>query len=633
MKKSWYWGLLLLLMPYLVAAQNSSASLRFGEPSDYSSELSINPYFTRVEPGEQVHFEASGGSGNYQWQVVNGSLSSSQGDSVIYTAPQCPSGGCEDFVTVSDNTSGNSETAEIKIDKERSCDITPDQVTLAPGGSQTFTVTYVEGQVDWTADSGNIIERGPEAFYTAPDIEGTYSLTATAFNCQVTAIIVDIRNCEITPQIVTLRPGGLQQFRIVGENCDDFNWMATKGDIGKTGLYTAPGTFSSDEVTIIDSAGNRKTASVSVRLPLSITPQEISLQPEQEKYITVITGNKPYRATATQGDISPSSSDDVYIFTASSEVGEDAIEICDDTPQCQTIPVYVEGGLSLRGLPKLVQISEKFDITVTGGKGDYDYDAELGQIDIIQQTGEGTYTAPDTDGEDMITIIHSAGNKLERTIEVKGYIPPYISPNTNIDMEIGETRVFSVGGGIPPFKIFFTGGLYEEIDERKFQITAQDRKGTYDLSVMDAKSEESVKIPVTVGLPQGLTPKTYTVYKGETPKVRFDKHGGVGNCEWFTTNLEENEIVTRKFEYIIVMPRVKDVALGKEYKVTCRDDVSGEESSAIITVDRLKYDSDEDGIISNNEASRGLEQFFANDMTTQDKTILFINLEAFFTTQ
>ncbi len=633
MKKLWYWGLLLLLMPYLVAAQNSSASLRFGEPSDHPSELSISPDITRVEPGEQVHFEASGASGNYQWQVVNGSLSSSQGDSVIYTAPQCPSGGCEDFVTVSDNASGKSKTAEIKIDKERSCDITPAQVILAPGGSQTFTVTYVEGPVDWTADSGNIIERGPKAFYTAPDIEGTYSLTATALNCQVTASIsVDIRNCEITPQTATLRPGGQQQFKIVGENCDDFNWTATKGDIGETGLYTAPGTFGLYEVTILDSAGNSKTVSVEVKLPLSITPQEISLQPEQEKYITVVTGSQPYRATATKGDISPSS-EDVYIFTASSEVGEDTIEICDYTSQCQTIPVYVERGLSLRGLPKLVQINQEFDITVTGGKGDYDYDAELGQIDIIQQTGEGTYTAPDTDGEDVITINDSAGNTLVRTIEVKGYVPPYISPNTNIDMEIGETRVFSVGGGIPPFLISFTGGLYEEIDERKFQITAQDRKGTYDLSVMDAKSEESLKVEVKVGLPQGLTPKTYTVYKGETPKVRFDKHGGVGNCEWFTTNLEENEIVTRKFEYIIVMPRVKDVALGKEYKVTCRDDVSGEESSAIITVDRLKYDSDEDGIISNNEASTGLGLFFASDMTTQDKTMLFINLEAFFTTQ
>ncbi|RKZ38993.1 MAG: hypothetical protein DRQ49_12830 [Gammaproteobacteria bacterium] len=81
------------------------------------------------------------------------------------------------------------------------------------------------------------------------------------------------------------------------------------------------------------------------------------------------------------------------------------------------------------------------------------------------------------------------------------------------------------------------------------------------------------------------------------------------------------------------MPRVKDVALGKEYKVTCRDDITGEESSAIITVDRLKYDSDEDGIISNNEASTGLDLFFTSDMTTQDKTMLFINLEAFFTTQ
>lgn len=598
----------------------------------YPSKLSISPNLVKVEPGELVDFTAEGGSENYHWQVVKGSLSSSQGNSVIYTAPQC-AGGCQDFVTVSDSASGKSETAEILIDEPPPCDITPDKVTLAPSGRETFIVTNVGGPVNWTTDGGDITERGTEAFYTAPDTVGTYSITATeiyAPYCQVTASIEVEKNCEITPQTVTLLPGGQQQFEIVGANCDGFNWTTTSGDIRETGMYTAPDISGSYEVIIVDSVGDRETASVEVISPLSVTPQDISLQPEQERYITVVTGNQPYSATAIKGDINLSRSDsDVFKFIASSEIGEDAIEICDNTQQCKTIPVYVEKVLSLRGLPKQAQINEKFEITVTGGKGDYDYYADYGQIEINQHTGDGTYTAPDTDAMDIITINDSAGNTLERTIEVKGYVQPRISHSSGVELEIGDTKNFSVGGGKPPFLWTFTGGLVEYIDERKIKITAPDKVGEYTLYVTDAKNNDSEKVLVQVGISSELTPSSYTVYKGEMPKVRFDRYGGVGHCQWILDDLEkESEIVMHASDYIIVQPRVKDVALGKQYQVTCRDDENGKEASAIITVAKLKYDSDNDGMINDDEASMALEHLFANN-SERDKTIFFSNFEAF----
>lgn len=648
-KQSWYWGLSFLLIPHLaVAAQDAETppktelilSPKLTEVKA-TNPLKISPDLIEVKANDLVDFTASGGSGKYNWQVVKGSLLSTQGDTVIYTAPQCASG-CQDFVIVSDSSSGKSQTAEIKIGDPPPCRITPKNKTLPPGGEGEFIVTHVEGPVNWTADSGNITERGTEATYTAPATVGTYSLTAMEINapyCEARAFINVVINCHITPQEAILMLGETKKFEMVGDNCEGFNWTTTSGDIKgsdtDTAIYTPLNIPGSYEVIIVDTVGNRKTAPVEVISSLSVHPQEISLKPGEYRYITVVTGQQPYRAIPIRGDISQeSSSSDVFKFTAGSEIGEDAIEICDDTEQCKTVSVYVERVLSLTGLPKKVQVNEEYQITVTGGKGDYISEADYGQIKIDQRSGDGTYTAPDTDGMDTITINDGAGNTLERTIEVKGYVLPYISPSSGVGLEIGDTKIFSVGGGIPPFLWDFNGSLVDEISERRIKITAPDKRGIYKLSVMDAKTNASQPVTIDVELSLRLTPTSYNVYKGEAPKVRFEKLGGADDsrCEWILDDLEESEIHKRGLDYIIVKPRVKDVALGKEYKVTCRDDANGEEASAIITVSKLKFDSDSDGRINTEEVSIVLELFFTDD-GEMDKTMLFFHLESFMTTQ
>jgi hypothetical protein len=648
-KKSWYWGLSFLLIPHLAVAQYAETppitelklSPKLTTEVKATNPLKISPDLIEVKANDLVDFTASGGSGKYNWQVVRGSLSSTQGDTVIYTAPRC-AGGCQDFVTVSDSSSDKSQTAEITIAEPPLCRITPEHKILLPGGEEEFIVTNVEGPVNWTADSGNIIERGTEATYTAPATVGTYSLTATEINapyCEARAFINVVKNCHITPQKATLILGETKEFKMVGPDCEGFNWTTTSGDIKEThtdtAIYTPLNIPGSYEVIIVDTVGNRKTAPVEVISSLSVHPQEISLKPGEYRYITVVTGQKPYRAIPIRGDISQeSSSSDVFKFTAGSEIGEDAIEICDDTEQCKTVSVYVERVLSLTGLPKLVQVNEEYQITVTGGKGDYISDADYGQIKIDQRSGDGTYTTPDTDGIDKITINDGAGNTLERTIEVKGYVLPYILPSSGVGLKIGETKIFSVNGGIPPFLWDFNGSLVDEISERRIKITAPNKRGIYQLSVIDAKNNASQPVTIDVELSLRLTPTSYNVYKGEAPKVRFEKLGGADDsrCEWILDDLEESEISDRRDDYVIVQPRVKDVELGKEYQVICRDDTNGEEASAIITVSKLKFDSDSDGRINTKEVSIVLELFFTDD-GEMDKTMLFFHLESFMTTQ
>jgi len=87
---------------------------------------------------------------------------------------------------------------------------------------------------------------------------------------------------------------------------------------------------------------------------------------------------------------------------------------------------------------------------------------------------------------------------------------------------------------------------------------------------------------------------------------------------------------------LIVQPRVKDVPVGKQYQVTCRDDTKKKEASSIITVSELRFDSDNDESIDENEVSTALERFFAGKFLsdeekdkTKEKTMLFLHLEAF----
>ena len=209
------------------------------------------------------------------------------------------------------------------------------------------------------------------------------------------------------------------------------------------------------------------------------------------------------------------------------------------------------------------------------------------------------------------------------TAKFTGYLPPVISPN-EIYLSPGETQIFIVSHGKPPYQWSFEGGNFTEMDGDQIEITAPKRNDTYILSVTDAKGNlaESTIIVDTII----LTPKSPIVYKGETAKVRIDKFGGVGECDWSSNILHEENggIIKRADNYIVVQPRT-DVDFDTKYQVTCRDE-EGTEATSIITIAKLQNDFDSDGLIDDDEAEITLAQFFNNEI---DKTMLFFHLEAF----
>ncbi len=100
-----------------------------------SGGLTVTPSTMSVIPNSAVSISASGGSGSYTWTVSlgSGTLSSSSGESVVFTAP--PTIGQTSVVTVID-TSGLSGTSMI---------ITSSAASTAAAGSCDGTFTFTQG--------------------------------------------------------------------------------------------------------------------------------------------------------------------------------------------------------------------------------------------------------------------------------------------------------------------------------------------------------------------------------------------------------------------------------------------------------------------------------------------------------
>lgn len=627
------WLFLLLLISNLVVAAPT-----YDWPSETNVVISrptTSENITITEGGDEV-FQAEGGKGTYNWTTSKGSflldahgnpVTIMAGNPVIYTAPQC--GNCSDFVTVTD-AYGDRDTTYISVvvpNVPTSCTISPTKASLSPGEEKEFELFGNNNTVIWTVDNGGEIEeRGKKATFKAGAV-GTYHITGTDMydsKCSATATINVETNCYITPQAPVVQVDSEQQFDMVGSDCDDIYWLAQMGTIDQDGRYKAPVIPGEYDITaIVNTTGYSETVKITVTPECLVKPQNIHLQPGASKFITIISGNKPYIVSAEKAEIEKSSSEDVFEYVASNQTGDDTVTICcGNTMQeeCSKVSVSVEK--MYVDLLKVVEINNTYEFEVTGGKAEYHAQADFGTIDFGsygKHSGKGTYTAPEHETTDTITIRDSVNNTVMKSVEVRNYISPIISPSTVHAVALDEVLDFSVVGGITPFTWNYTG---REIvpNSRNATITVKGSIGTYHLSVTDGRGKESEKVAIPVTLSLMISPKEYTIYKGESDKakIRFDISGGAGVCEWISDKIQINEdgkddnndYYVNDY-YIIVEPQIKDRPVGTQYKVTCRDQ-NGKEATAIITVAKLTFDSDNDGLMNSDETQRAINQFFVD---------------------
>jgi hypothetical protein len=262
-----------------------------------SSGFTVSPTTASVSEGGTQQFSASLGA---TWGASCGSVDGTG----LFTAP-LTAGSCTVTATATD---GSNRTASGTATVTSPITITPSSATTAVNLTQQFSANQ---PVTWAASCGSIDGTG---LFTAPASTGSCTITATASSGPAyTATAVDTvsNTYSISPQSPTVSEGATQQF---SANIAS-TWTSTCGNIDSTGLFTAPLSQPSCQVTGKATDGSNATASTSVTVstPITITPSSATTAANQTQSFSA---NQAVTWSASCGTIDGSG-----LFTAPSSAG------------------------------------------------------------------------------------------------------------------------------------------------------------------------------------------------------------------------------------------------------------------------------------------------------------------------
>jgi hypothetical protein len=193
--------------------------------------------------------------------------------------------------------------------------IAPTSATLAPGGTQQFTVVTKDGRgntVTGNTPSWSVVAGGgsisPTGLFTAYTIAGTYTntvaVTCSGITVFATVIVAPgaLASITVTPNPATLPINTTQQFTAVGRDASGNVvaitpvWSVAAGGgsiVAGTGLFTsgaATGTFPSTVVATSGAISGTATVIVTVGplATITVTPNPATLAPGAQQQFTAV---------------------------------------------------------------------------------------------------------------------------------------------------------------------------------------------------------------------------------------------------------------------------------------------------------------------------------------------------------
>ncbi len=494
---------------------------------EVSEGLVVTPSTATVETGQTQEITVTGGTGSYTWSALRGKVVPITGDKVTYTAPDDLGDG-KDEVTVRDDA-GNEAKVTISVvesvEKLNELTITPQEVTLTLGASQTFVVHNAKDAslLKWTATSGEITSDG---VYTAPEKAGTYTVTATdlANGRQASATVTVKSELTLTPTSASLNTDETKDFHVSGGSTPYLWKIIGEGDLssdtGETVTYTPSSKTGTVKLIVMDASGVTASAEITVMGAMKISPASVTLAPGMSQTFSVFGGSGTYTWSANKGQI-----DNSGHYSAPSDIGTDIITVADDAGNEATATVTVGNIPVVTPAKAWLDLGGSREFTVTGGTGPFTWTVSAG--DLSSTTGNSViFTAPDVSQEITVTVTDSLGQKSEATVYVD---LPMQATNEEVYIEPDETIEIAVTGGVPPFEWTATKGKVGQVktDEEGYNtytaghvqiddtITVRDRKGnTIDITVHIIKK---LLVSPSVRYMKRESTKTFTVTGGVPP--------------------------------------------------------------------------------------------------------------------
>ncbi|MBV9183183.1 MAG: hypothetical protein JO356_17915, partial [Acidobacteria bacterium] len=430
--------------PELRAAANTELRT-LGEPQKPAPlMLSITP--TTLPDGHtqaayKAYLQAQGGSGQYQFYRVNGSLPpglSLRRNGELAGRPR--NAGLFSFrVLVTDLPQGDRGEATLSLNiatgtqdsgSPIGVSISPLGPTVNSEGAQQFSATVSNTSntaVAWSSSAGSISTNG---MFTAPKVTSAMNVMvqatsmADASKSAATSVIVSPPatppsvGISVSPTSIHVASGSTQQFSATVSNTSNaaVTWSASKGSVSSTGMFTAPNVASSTNViiTATSAADPSKSAQASVTVDalagvaVSITPLQASLAPGATQQFSSTVSNSSNTTvswSASKGTISASGLFTAPSVTTATNVIVVATSVADPTRSAQSsVSVSPLAPVSISIAPKSVNVAsgsaQQFSATVSNASNTaVTWSTSSGTI-----SANGLFTAPTVSGTTQVTV-------------------------------------------------------------------------------------------------------------------------------------------------------------------------------------------------------------------------------------
>jgi hypothetical protein len=516
---------------------------------DVGPDVTLSPASPSIAIDTSVTFSASGGTGQgFTYALVSaaehyGTLSGS-----TYTAGSALG---TDTIQATDSL-GNVGTTTITIVTPLS--VTPTSpVTVAPRQQVAFSTGGTGARpVDWTLTtdgSGGTV--GPSSGATTTYIAGATGSSVDVLQAedqahQTVAITINVEpGVSITPPEPDVVTGGTVSFSAAGGSDTNFVWSVITNQSGGSfsgSTYTAGGTAGVDTVQVHDNLGNTATTTVTVVLPLSVSPHSpVTVTPLQVVDFTALNGLAPYTwalvtNASTSATLSASGADATY---QAGSVGseQDKISVTDALQETVTILLNVSASITITPSNPVAITSSTVSFSARGGSG-------AGYVWSVPVDGSGgsisghVYTAGAAAGTDTVEVTDSLGNV--GTTQVTVVLPIAVTPASPVTVAPRQAVTFAPSQGSSPYSWTFTtnasGGTLTTANGQA-HYTAGATASSQDVLTLTDSLNESLAVVVNVGPGLSISPLTPEAPEGGT--ITFSASGGTDSgLTWTVTNDE-----------------------------------------------------------------------------------------------
>ncbi len=475
-----------------------------------SANLTINPALA-ISPTTQTMlvstthtFSATGGVGARTFSVASGA------GTIHATTGLFSAAASAGAVTVRVTDSlGNIAQANVTVNAAVS--ISPSSSVLVVDGTATFAGVGGVPPYAFSLFAGTGSVDSTTGVYTAPSSAGsatvrvTDSLGGTA-NASVTVnpsltISPSSRSLAVNQTFTFSGTGGVPPY--------SFAKVSGTGTISaSTGLYTAPATPGTAIVRVTDSTGANSVASITVSVPVAISPSSRTLAVGGSQTFTASNGAPPYAFSILSGAGSVNAS--TGVFTAGS-AGTTTVRVTDSGGGTSDATVTVNPVVSIAPASKILAVNNQFSFTAMNGVPPYAYSVFSGGGNIHPTTG--MYTAPASSGSANVRVTDSTGATANSTITINSALA--ISPISRT-MIANDSTSFSATGGVLPYtySVFFGSG---SINSATGSYTAPPGPDSVTVRVTDAVGNTSDSlVTVTPDLVISPTSSTLAVTNTQT---------------------------------------------------------------------------------------------------------------------